>query len=127
MTIVTEYVSDNAAAVFELLALECCFDDEEGNVSYHNALGRLHRVYGPAIIHEDGTREWFLNGQRHRLDGPAVEYKDGTYVWYQNGQLHRLDGPAVEYADCCCAWYIDGKELTEAEWQQAVANMGAHV
>ena len=123
MPIMTECASDNAAAVFELLALECCVDDEEGTESYYNALGQLHRVYGPAIIHEDGTREWFLDGQRHRLNGPAVEYASGTREWFLNGQRHRLDGPAVEYADGYCSWFIDGNELTEAEWQQEVASM----
>jgi hypothetical protein len=119
MTIMTDCVSNYADAVYELLALERRFDDDEGTVSYYNALGQLHRVYGPAIMHEDDTREWFLNGQRHRLDGPAVEYASGTREWFLNGQRHRLDGPAVEYSDGYCAWFIDGKALTEAEWQQA--------
>ena len=82
-------------ALFELLSLECRVDGL-GSLRYYNALGQLHRVYGPAIVCTDGYRAWFQNGQRHRIDGPAVEYED-------------------EYR----AWYINGKELTEAEWQQA--------
>jgi len=35
----------------------------------------------------------------HRLDGPAVEYVDGSKRWWVEGQRHRLDGPAIEYAD----------------------------
>ena len=119
MTIVTDCVPNNAAAVFELLSLECRVDDDEGTAEYYNALGQRHREHGPAIVYEDGTREWFLNGIRHRADGPAVVYTSGTREWYLNGQRHRLDGPAVEYSDGYCAWFIDGKALTEAEWQQA--------
>ena len=63
---------------------------------YYNALGQLHRVYGPAVVCTNGFR-----------------------AWHQNGLLHRIDGPAVEYEDEYRAWYINGKELTEAEWQQA--------
>jgi hypothetical protein len=118
MTIVTDCVPNNAAAVFELLSLECRVD-VEGTAEYYNALGQRHREHGPAIVYEDGTLEWFLNGIRHRADGPAIEYTNGRRDWYQNGQLHRLDGPAVEYSDGYCAWFIDGKALTEAEWQQA--------
>jgi len=29
----------------------------------------------------DGSKEWFLNGQRHREDGPAVEYANGHKEW----------------------------------------------
>ena len=37
-------------------------------------------------VHENGTKEWFLNGQRHREDGPAIEYSDGTKDWYLNDE-----------------------------------------
>ena len=93
----TDSISE--AALFELLSLECSVDSN-GATRYYNALGQRHRRYGPAIEHSDGYR-----------------------VWYQNDWLHRLDGPAVEYDDGYRAWYINGKSLTEAEWQQVVANM----
>ena len=93
----TEAMSEDA--VFELLTLGCRVDSD-GATRYYNALGQRHRRYGPAIEHSDGYR-----------------------VWYQNDWLHRLDGPAVEYDDGYRAWYINGKSLTEAEWQKAVASM----
>jgi hypothetical protein len=34
-----------------------------------------------------------------------------------------MDGPAIVNADGGCEWFINGNELTEAEWQQVVANM----
>ena len=143
----TEAMSEDA--VFELLTLECHVD-EYGTVRYYNALGKLHREHGPAVIYPDGDREWFQNGRMHRLDGPAVEYSNGRREWYlnglrhrlggpageypniyrawwQNGQLHRVDGPAIEYANGIRAWHINGKPLTQAEWQQAVASMGPYV
>jgi hypothetical protein len=86
-------------ALFELLSLECRVD-EYGTVRYYNALGNIHREHGPAIV-----------------------YADGTHVWFQNGQPHRVDGPAVEGGDGYRAWCINGEELTQAEWQQAVASM----
>ena len=37
-------------------------------------------------VFEDGTKEWYLNGERHREDGPAIEYDDGHKEWYLNGE-----------------------------------------
>ena len=86
-------------SLFEALALDRRVD-EYGTARYYTALGKLHRVYGPAI-----------------------EYSDGFRAWYQNGRLHRLDGPAVECPDGASEWYINGMPLTEAAWLQVVANM----
>jgi hypothetical protein len=108
--------------LFETLALDCRVD-AYGAVRYFNALGQRHRVYGPAIEYPNRRREWYQNGQRHRVDGPAVEYADGYREWWQHGRLHRLDGPAIERPDGSCEWYIDDSELTQAQWQQAVASM----
>ena len=53
---------------------------------------------------------------RHREDGPAIEWVDGTKVWYINGERHREDGPAIEDADGYKAWYINGEKLTEEQF-----------
>ena len=45
-------------------------------------------------------------------------YDDGTKEWYLNGQIHREDGPAVEGADGTKSWYLNGKKLTKAEWKR---------
>ena len=109
-------------SLFDLLSLGCrvCSD---GTLRYYNTQGQMHRGFGPAIEYSSGSREWWQNGKRHRVDGPAVEYNDGHRAWFQNGLLHRLDGPAIEYGDGSSEWYINGNQLTEAEWQQAVASM----
>ena len=117
----TEPTTDTA--LFELLTLECRVDSD-GSSRYYDALGQLHRLYGPAVEYSDGSKLWYQNGQRHRLDGPAVERDDGYRAWYQNGRLHSLDGPAAEWANGSKFWAINDKALTEAEWQRAVASMG---
>ena len=42
-------------------------------------------------VDSSGTRCYY-NGdnQLHRMGGPAVEWNNGTKSWYQNGQLHRI-------------------------------------
>lgn len=52
----------------------------------------------------------------HRIDGPAIECNDGSKYWYINGKRHRVDGPAIEWADGYKAWYIDGKKITEEDF-----------
>ena len=76
----------------------------------------LHREDGPAVEYSDGSKLWYINGERHCEDGPAIEDADGTKAWYINGELHREDGPAVEEVDGFKEWYIDGKSLTEDEF-----------
>jgi hypothetical protein len=81
--------------------------------------GRHHREGGPAIIHQDGSTEWYQNGKIHREDGPAVEWADGTKKWFLNGKLHREDGPAIEWADGDVEWYLEGVRIKEASaWVQ---------
>ena len=101
------------AASFELLSLECRVDGL-GSLRYYNALGQLHREYGPAVLYASGCRAWYQNDLLHSLDGPAVEYANGDKRWYQNGDLHRTDGPAIEYASGTKRWYINGDHVTEA-------------
>jgi len=37
-------------------------------------------------VFEDGSKAWYLDGQRHREDGPAIEFSSGTRSWYLNGE-----------------------------------------
>ena len=34
----------------------------------------------------DGTKSWFLNGERHREDGPAVEFAGGIREYWYKGE-----------------------------------------
>ena len=72
------------------------------------------------VVDEHGTRRYYNKDNiLHRTNGPAVEYADGTKRWLQDGQYHRIDGPAMEYPTGDNRWFINGKELTEAEFNQA--------
>ena len=68
----------------------------------------LHRLDGPAGEYANGTKTWWVDGQRHRVDGPATEYPDGAKEWWVNGQRHRVDGPAREYPDGQKEWWVFG-------------------
>ena len=78
--------------------------------------GQRHREDGPAIEYANGDKFWYLNGQRHREDGPAREWANGTKFWYLNGECHREDGPAVEWDSGSKEWYLNDQKLTEEEF-----------
>ena len=60
--------------------------NEYGTICWYNEEDQLHREDGPAYELADGTKKWWLNGQRHREDGPAIEWFDGYKEWYLNGE-----------------------------------------
>lgn len=96
---------------------------------------KLHRDNDlPAIIYENGDKEWWICGVLHRdNDLPAVERSNGDkewwiygklhrdndlpakklYIleeWYQHGKIHRNgDLPALIYKDGTKMWYKFGK------------------
>ena len=46
----------------------------------------LHNLYGPAIIHTNGYKEYWVNNKLHRLDGPArifVDDEDEYWINYE--------------------------------------------
>ena len=77
----------------------------------------LHREDGPALILEDGSNEWYINGQLHRVDGPAVVDKEVDYeAWYIHGKRHREDGPAQIFSDGKLKWWLNGILFTKERW-----------
>jgi hypothetical protein len=82
------------------------------------AMTLLHREDGPAEEFHDGTKRWWLHGQRHREDGPACEYQDGTKVWCIHGLRHRTDGPAYEDPRYnVYEYWLNGTLVTEEEFR----------
>ena len=81
----------------------------------------LHRVDGPAIEYNNGSKWWYQNGKLHRDNGPAVEYSGGTKLWFRNNFRHRIDGPAVELSDGGMVWYVNGYHVSPANAHKAVA------
>jgi len=88
--------------------------DKDGSKSWW-LNGERHRVDGPAVEWAYGTKAWYLNGKLHREDGPAKEWANGSKFWYLNGLLHCVDGPAWEWVDGTKFWYLNGKELIHPE------------
>lgn len=117
--------------------------------------GETHREDGPAIIREDGTKEWYLFDKLHRLDGPAIEspmgnvwlkrgvihrdgapaieWNNGTSVWVLNGVVHRTDGPAVSNTSGAEEWIVNGvihrengPAIIESDGHQAWIQNGIH-
>lgn len=52
-----------------------------------NKTKHLHSETEPAVVYDDGTKEWFKNGLRHRNDGPARIFPDGYIEWWLDGQI----------------------------------------
>jgi hypothetical protein len=79
---------------------------------------KLHRDNDePAIIYSDGTKEWYKDGKRHRdNDEPVFIHSDGSKEWYKDGKRHRdNDEPAVINSDVYRYWYINGIPLDEKQ------------
>jgi len=49
----------------------------------------LHRLCGPAVERDNGSKEWWVNGDRHRTNGPAMEEIGDPVRWYVSGK--RMD------------------------------------
>ena len=76
----------------------------------------FHRLDGPAVEYKNGTKYWFVEGNRHRLDGPAAVLANGrTKWWYVDGRRHRIDGPAIEYKDGTKQWWVNDTRLSTEE------------
>lgn len=68
--------------------------------------GVLHRTDGPAVIHNDGVSEFWLEGRRHRNIGSAIVDYYGPFVKIRNGKIdpsyycdeaYNEDGPILMY------------------------------
>jgi hypothetical protein len=60
---------------------------------------QIHRTEGPAVVFDDGSYIWYLQGKRSRTNGPSTLIKNPLFrEWRIGGKLHRKDGPAIEYA-----------------------------
>lgn len=73
--------------------------------------GKIHCCDGPAIVWDNGNKNWYFNDKLHRDNGPALEHtaSGGGNEWYNNGKLHRHDGPAIDHPIDGKYWYTNGK------------------
>jgi len=79
----------------------------ESKRSHPIPYSKLHRVDGPAIICSNGTKEWWVGGERHREDGPAIAAQL-RQEWWLKGKRHREDGPAF-ISSVKKEWWLKGK------------------
>jgi len=72
--------------------------------------GKVHRVNGPAIEEQDGTKKWIVNDKLHRTGGPAIEYPDGFKEWWQNGKFIKVDYPKLDLLNKYFRWLTGNEE-----------------
>jgi len=75
----------------------------DGSIRYHNSDGAFHREDGPAVIHANSRKEWWLDGERHREDGPALIWADGSESWYINNVYYKFESYVNEIFPNDCA------------------------
>jgi len=61
--------------------------NEHGTTTYCNADGDFHNPDGPAVVHPDGSKYYYINGKPHNPHGPAMVWADGSKAHYINGEL----------------------------------------
>jgi hypothetical protein len=59
---------------------------EVGNKFWCNDKGQFHREDGPAIVWEDGSKEWWFNDELHRLDGKKEWYIHDDQIDCKNNE-----------------------------------------
>jgi hypothetical protein len=69
------------------------------------------------------TKRWHQEGKLHRIDGPAIEWQNGSKEWWIEGKRHRIDGPAVEWQCGKKEWWIEGQEYTEEEFNATLLRL----
>jgi hypothetical protein len=60
--------------------------DEDGTIRYYNAEDELHNPNGPAVVHTNGGKSYWIKGQRHNPDGPAIVSANGYKAYFVKGQ-----------------------------------------
>lgn len=61
----------------------------------------------------NGDIKFFKNGKLHRLYGPAIVKTSGEEEYYQHGQLHNPFGYAIG-----TKYFLKGEEVDELQWEK---------
>lgn len=76
----------------------------------HLKNNQIHRTEGPAVVFEDGSYIWCLQGKVSRTNGPALVFQKQYMEWRVDGKPHRVDGPAKLAATLILKeWRIKGE------------------
>lgn len=90
----------------------------------------LYRGIGYKVNRTEDYIETIYAGQRHSIRSyPAVIYDNGTKEWYHYDCLHRVNFPAVEYSNGDYEFWDDGKRygITSYCGKQYLFNKGEFV
>ena len=72
---------------------------------------------GYCYVINDHTHYWFGEGLKlHNIKEPAVIRDNGTKKWCVNGKYHRLDGPAVMLFQGETQFWIDGRNFSQENY-----------
>ena len=61
--------------------------DSDGDKTWRNSQGQLHNEEGPAVIYNDGTKAWLINGKLHRENGQALISTIASLQFRVNGKI----------------------------------------
>ena len=65
------------------------YESDYGDIIYYEKDTIIvHNPYGPAIIYQNGKKDYWIENKLHRLDGPAIIWPDGyTEYWINHKNL----------------------------------------
>lgn len=99
------------------------YDTESGDdkvEKHYDEQGELHNSDGPAVVHNDGTQEWWYHGQLTKVVKP-----DGTQMTFRNNKLHNDSGPAVVDSRGNRWYFIDGQQMTQEDFESRMGVRGS--
>jgi hypothetical protein len=69
-----------------------CKECEALKLWKHKETQKIHNDFGPAVKWEDGSEEYWVQGERHREDGPAVLTPYGyEEYWLNNKKMTKAE------------------------------------
>ena len=60
------------------------YDLDTGVIYYKKNTNIIHNPYGPAVMHDNGFKAYYINNKLYRLDGPARIYSNGIEEYWIN-------------------------------------------
>lgn len=79
----------------------------DGSKWYLNDKDQRHREDGPAIIHPDGRKFYFINGIQSSEDHPCDIWPNGEKMWFLHDNIMRKNGPHMDRPNGYKIWYSD--------------------
>jgi hypothetical protein len=91
-----------------------------GDTLWYRA-GKIYREGGPAVVLSDGSRAYYVDGERH---GEFI-CSSGNKSYWAHDQLHREDGgPALVLVGGYCEWRVHGRRHRDGNLPAVVYSFG---